>query len=240
MDLNDATRPIHLIGYIHHTIPNGARIDGNHGRKRPSPNGEHENNAANKRNGMGKGNQRLLSGFTFLLHSLEQVGSDGQVSGRNSDLAENAEFSLVIPLTLLKMACHAVATQHLVKLTQFSVIRYRENRGELICGQKGIMRGVEVTVSKTIETYFSTQSHEIGEINKEHCNDLMIIEVHTNGLTLEPINGQNSPNPFITETEKSTSILTLKTLSQKEHQHSSSKMEKALARNHHLEKNLWI
>lgn len=184
MSYDEPTVP--LIGRIHHVISSkkdvAADSDQPTGSKRPRP---WESSDASD----------PISGFVFT----RDESSQSLLSSFNT-------FHLVIPNSLMRLACRAAANGLIVQLLRYTLIRYCDGRGQVI---------------------FDGSSLDVDRDSGENCNRayLVVAEVHSRGLVLleEKQEGESKQSKF------EGSVLTLDMLATKEQ--SLSKKEKKSAKN---------
>eukprot|EP00804_Cyclotella_cryptica_P001143 CCRYP_019772-RA/>CCRYP_019772-RA protein AED:0.06 eAED:0.06 QI:262/1/1/1/0/0/2/1831/788 len=158
-----------LVGRIHHVISSksNAFADERPSNKRPR-HWETGNTDSPLRESISAANEdyRRLKGFILECEESSQNLSFHSLFG--------ILFHLVIPLPLIKDACHAAATRKIVHISQYSLIRYRhDGRGELIFDSR----------ESKIASYETEDRME--QINSDSAPHIIVAEVHCGGFAIQ-------------------------------------------------------
>ncbi|KAL7543803.1 hypothetical protein ACHAXR_013145 [Thalassiosira sp. AJA248-18] len=195
------TLPTTLVGRVYHSISSVKSVSSSGNKKRPRPlDGCNGNDSGSINDGYHKG-------FIFIpdeRQSSVQTSSNGIHNGQSTQPEGNG-YPLIIPFQCLRAACYAAATGKQIKMSQYSLIRYRGRWGELI---------------------FSSRFKEKNNVTMDSmkllgndccCDHFVAIEVHHDGLRLVSTENGDDMDKQSSQ-EKNAPSMTLETLAQKEAQ----------------------
>jgi hypothetical protein len=184
---------VNLIGRIEHVISTNTGVTENQdGKKRSRP----WENSHDKSH-----NTSSHRGFVFVCTEPSQfLSSFGTI------------FQFVVPLSLIRVACHAAATGKIIQLSRFSLIRYQNGRGRVVFDSR----------------YGLVDEKEEQYVPDEHNNhsSIMVAEVHKGGIAI--MGDETDSTAIYNKQNLEGQVLTLEMLAAKEQ--SVSKKEKKSAK----------
>lgn len=184
-----------LVGRIHHRISPSNHVVSKDGRKRRSRpwEGCNDNETGGDSIGGRPNPDNCHRGFVFIPEGETIINAKPKHSPpENPYSARGNEIPLVVPYPSLRVVCAAAASGKLVRISQYSLIHYRGNWGELV----------------TAESWDC-----VSDLNGNQCREFVAIEVHHFGLSLVP-----SSHGIDSEEQSNNDVpaLTLESLAQKE------------------------
>ena len=141
-------------------------------------------------------NSIFRRGFIFVSEEQQQQQQQQQQHHRQQ---QGQEYSLVVPYQSLRTASYAASTGKLVQISQYSLLRYRNDKGEVLFSSGGVKNGKQKAV----------QRGEEGSL---------VIEVFVDGLSLAKSPGNGDDEEEEKEQNLQSPVLTLETLAQNEYQ----------------------
>lgn len=121
-------------------------------------------------------------------------------------------FRLVVPLSLTREACHAATTGKLVEISRYSLICYRNGRGEVEFDSR------------------DDWIHGDNAIHESSSNSVTVAEVHKDGLAIKEEDTAFTTSTISNDEQIEGPILTLEMLSAKEQVDSKRKKRKSLSK----------
>ncbi|KAL9183742.1 hypothetical protein ACHAXT_004598 [Thalassiosira profunda] len=156
-----------LVGYLRHVISGNGSDEQSAGKKRPRP-----WDASSGENGGSVGNEGTLhKGFIFIPEEQRSNGDSRSPSPLSFFPSQSDRYPVVVPYQCLRIACSAAASGELVRISQYSLIRYRDGRGQMIFSSRnGDSRNVPLEGA----------NHLNGASKK--ADQFLVIEVHHGSL----------------------------------------------------------